>query len=151
MSAMEIKSTFLNILPIVLDHSFARSVQSGKKGEKGGFSGSAGAYDGIKSACLKSGGYLVQHRDVLCSVSITYGLLPKSLQDLLTHFAQNFSWLLRSIVIPARETDDKVNSVMLMPSAQNMDEDRDICTSVTVSSGATYSSLYLILPFDQSF
>ena len=72
-SAMEIKSTFLNILPIVLDYSFARSVQSGKKGEKGGFSGSAGAYDGIKSARLKSGGYLVQHRDVfLCSVSITY-------------------------------------------------------------------------------
>ena len=55
-SAMEIKSTFLNILPIVLDYSFARSVQSGKKGEKGGFSGSAGAYDGIKSARLKSGG-----------------------------------------------------------------------------------------------
>lgn len=79
-SAMEIKSTFLNILPIVLDYSFARSVQSGKKGEKGGFSGSAGAYDGIKSARLKSGGYLVQHRDVfLCSVIWIVTLLCVSL------------------------------------------------------------------------
>lgn len=140
-SAMEIKSTFLNILPIVLDYSFARSVQSGKKGEKGGFSGSAGAYDGIKSARLKSGGYFgaAQGCFFVFGKYNLYGLLPKSLQDLLTHFAQNFSWLFAEHRNSCKRNDNKVNSVMLMPSAQNMDEDRDICTSVTVSSGATYS------------